>query len=182
MRHVAGEKAMSESCNAVSPVIHAQQLTFDAFCREASVKPLENHGRTGEVYFRGNSLGFVDHLGVPALLQAHEREVNNALYFHSADAVNFGDSMTLPSAAALSEYPALRTKFPEAAAKVLREASTYEATWGESYATPGTHIVRPEFFSDSLGYDNDDVDRIGRLEVGESLTLDAGDHVVRRIG
>jgi hypothetical protein len=46
-------------------------------------------------------------------MQAHERELNNALHSHSPIGLPIEDE--LPSAAALAEYPHLRRRFPEAA-------------------------------------------------------------------
>ncbi|RQQ77653.1 hypothetical protein DF134_36630 [Burkholderia stagnalis] len=94
--------------------LEPQQLTFLQFCEHAHVVPLKNHGRAAEVYFVGKSFGFVDDVGIAGLMQAHQREVNNALYAHSGDAPDFLRDWTLPSAAALAEYPAMRAKFPQA--------------------------------------------------------------------
>ncbi|MDW5418116.1 hypothetical protein R6242_16235 [Iodobacter sp. CM08] len=105
-----------------------QQLTFIEFARAAMIKPLINHGRKAEVFFEGESLGFVDALGDGGLRQAHKREVNNALYWASPDTEASSD-VFLPSVAALAEYPELVTLYSEAAALVQ---SAPPEGWSES--------------------------------------------------
>jgi len=100
--------------NRTSDERQPQHLTFLQFCEHAHIVPLKNHGRAAEVFFRGASLGFVEDAGVAGLMQAHQRQVNNALYAHSGDAPDFLSNCELPCAAALADYPAMRAKFPEA--------------------------------------------------------------------
>lgn len=131
---------MSEYINAAPHELRPQQMIFEAFCREAYLKPLENHGRAAEVFFRGASLGFVDHLGVAGLMQAHERELNNALYSQSPTGLPIDDE--LPSVAALAEYPHLRNRFPEAVRLV--DAQNASAPDGAMSASPDAqaHVLR----------------------------------------
>jgi hypothetical protein len=126
---------MTKCINAAPHELRPQQMTFEAFCREAYLKPLENHGRAAEVFFRGSSLGFVDHLGIAGLMQAHERELNNALYSHSPTGLPIDDE--LPSAAALAEYPHLRQRFPEAVQLV--DAQNASVQDGIVSASPDAH-------------------------------------------
>jgi hypothetical protein len=61
-------------------------------------------------------------------------------------------------------------------------ARKFQATWGESYVYRGTKTVDLEFFGRTdLGYDHEDLDIAGALEVGETVKLDTGDHSVTRI-
>ncbi|MGY6258871.1 hypothetical protein ACXIVK_36090 [Paraburkholderia caledonica] len=103
--------------------LQPQQLSFFQFCEFARIEPLTNHGRVAEVFFHGASLGFVDANGIAGLMQAHKREVNNALYARSGDAPEFMSDRALPAAAALAEYPDLRAKFPQASQLADRAAA-----------------------------------------------------------
>ena len=58
----------------------------------------------------------------------------------------------------------------------------FQATWGESYISPGTKTVDLEFFRQpDLGYDQEDLALVEALEVGEAVKLDSGDHSVTRV-
>lgn len=57
----------------------------------------------------------------------------------------------------------------------------YKCVWGESYIQPGAKIVKLMFFTEGVGYLEDDLEQILNLEVGQSVTLDCGDHSVERI-
>jgi hypothetical protein len=57
----------------------------------------------------------------------------------------------------------------------------FECTWGTSYVNPGTKICDLELFSEGNGYDDDDREAVNALEIGQTITLDAGDHSVTRI-
>jgi hypothetical protein len=58
----------------------------------------------------------------------------------------------------------------------------YKATWGDSYEKPGTRVVGLDFFGDAdLGYDEEDLQAVKALNVGDTVKLDAGDHSVTRI-
>ncbi len=89
------------------------QVLFSEFCRHATLTPLHNHGRAAEVFYNQQSLGFVDHHGQEGLRQAHQREVNNALYHNTPD--QLPAIVPLPPAKVLGEYPQLADKFPELA-------------------------------------------------------------------
>lgn len=104
--------------------LQPQQLSFFQFCELARIEPLTNHGRVAEVFFQGASLGFVDANGIAGLMQAHKREVNNALYAQSGDAPGLMSDRALPTATALAEYPDLRAKFPQASQLVDGAAGT----------------------------------------------------------
>jgi hypothetical protein len=61
-------------------------------------------------------------------------------------------------------------------------AEKYRATWGESYEKPSTRIVDLAFFRENdLGYDDEDIDRVKALQIGETAKLDGGHHSVTRI-
>jgi len=57
----------------------------------------------------------------------------------------------------------------------------YRAKWGKSYVKPEKKKVKFSFFSEGLGYTNEDRQRIAKLAVGQVIHLDAGDHSVKRI-
>lgn len=175
---------MSKYINAAPQELRPQQMIFEAFCREAFLKPLENHGRAAEVFFRGARLGFVDHLGVAGLMQAHERELNNALYSHSPTGLPIDDE--LPSAAALAEYPHLRRRFPEAAQLV--DAQNGPVPDGAVSASPDAQanvlrsasaeqllmeLARRGVFMDlhhAVGALHDHLERAGHLDSDSPLT------------
>jgi hypothetical protein len=94
-----------------------QSMTQVQFIAQATATKLFNHGRDWEVFIHGQSLGFADGTKDQALVQAHGREVNNALYAHDGDAPDFYQA-ELPSEAALASYPELVVKFPNAIAKM----------------------------------------------------------------
>ena len=55
------------------------------------------------------------------------------------------------------------------------------ASWGSSYVEPGSKEVGLDFFTQDLGYTEEDRHAISSLFVGQGITLDAGDHEVKRI-
>jgi hypothetical protein len=94
------------------------QVTFPTFCAGAIITPLLKHGRVAEVFFGGQSCGFVDALGIDGLRQAHRSKVNNALYANTNGAPECL-ACPLPTETVLREYPELAKLHPEAAAMVL---------------------------------------------------------------
>lgn len=90
-----------------------QRLTLQDFKERASINRLFNHGRTAEVHFDGQMLGYVDHNGADGLEQAHRREVSNALYLNERGAGAFMVAVP-PSALVLNSYATLRDEFPQA--------------------------------------------------------------------
>lgn len=60
-------------------------------------------------------------------------------------------------------------------------ALQYKCVWGDSYIQPGTKIVNLMFFTEGVGYLEDDLEQILNLEVGQRVSLDCGDHSVERI-
>lgn len=102
-----------------------QQITLKEFAETATLSPLVNHGRKAEVFYGGQSLGFVDAFGIEGLRQAHKAEVNNALYANTPGAPDFL-ARPLPSAAALADYPELVALHPEAAALVNADGERFQ--------------------------------------------------------
>ena len=92
------------------------ELTFAEFTAGADVKRLgPNHGRQWEVFDgsqqRGTSLGFSDApTAEGARREAHEREVNNALYGNQPDVPDFLRK-SMPPANVLAEYPELQKRW-----------------------------------------------------------------------
>ncbi|HJP68004.1 MAG TPA: hypothetical protein VJ846_03795 [Sphingomicrobium sp.] len=102
-----------------SPDAGAEFVSFREFLACATIHPLANHGRTGEVFFCGRSICFVDTLGTPGLRQAHRGAVNNALYCNEDEVLPNGLRRPLPSKDALEDYPEMETRFPRAYARVM---------------------------------------------------------------
>lgn len=95
-----------------------QHMLFSEFAGLAKVTKLVNHGRSWEVFLFERSLGFCDGpTEGGAIKQAHTREVNNALYAHTAGAPECIQT-ELPTVQVLAEYPALRDLFPDVVHKV----------------------------------------------------------------
>ena len=94
-----------------------QLLSQAEFIAEATITKLVNHGRAWQVTFDGKDLGFADGTRQEALVQAHQREVNNALFANDGGAPDFLIA-ELPSADALISYPELVSKFPHAIRKM----------------------------------------------------------------
>ena len=88
------------------------RLVFGEFCKAATLVPLTGCPRAGRVYWNGRDLGYVDALGEAGLRQAHEREVNNALFAHMPSAPDFMRDIPLPSTEVLAEYPTVVARFP----------------------------------------------------------------------
>jgi hypothetical protein len=105
--------------NPNSPNAGAEFVSFNQFAANAEIRPLVNHGRTAEVFFRGQSLHFVDALGTEGLRQAHRGAVNNALYCNEEDDVPEWLHRPLPSKEALADYPEMKARFPRAYARVM---------------------------------------------------------------
>ena len=99
-----------------------QHVRFADFCAGAVITPLVGHPRAGRIAYAGRDLGFIDATGEHGLRQAHEREVNNALYAHDGEAPDFMRGVPIPTADVLAEYPDLRSRFPNAA-RLVYEAS-----------------------------------------------------------
>ena len=107
----------------MSAVVHAQQMSFGEFVQAATATQLLNHGRNWEIFLHGCSLGFADGSLEAALAQAHEREVNNALYANSPDAPEWIKA-DMPSIAVLAEYPQVAARFPDVLAMVGSQQAT----------------------------------------------------------
>ncbi|SCC95821.1 hypothetical protein THIX_90596 [Thiomonas sp. X19] len=97
------------------------ELTFAEFADIAHAEKLgPGYGRQWEVFYGRQSLGFADGPAIEgAYRQAHEREVNNALYDNRSGAFRPNDAApkTLPPSHVLAEYPDLQTKFAEVIAQ-----------------------------------------------------------------
>lgn len=90
------------------------QMTIEEFSQIAMAVPLVDHGRRWEVFVGQQSYGFSDAAtSVAAVLDAHEREVNNALYSRSTDNTGIVDVQAMPPERVLSQYPELQTKFSD---------------------------------------------------------------------
>jgi len=90
----------------------AYELTRDEFMKVAVATPLVNHGRKWEVFVGEQSYGFSDgETAGDAIIEAHKREVNNALYSLSTENTGAVDVKTLPPLRVLNEYPDLVEKF-----------------------------------------------------------------------
>ena len=91
------------------------EMAFKDFVEVARPVRLLNHGRTWEVFFGDESLGFCDSIGEQdAIREAHAREVNNALYANSSENSGILDKTTMPPAVVLAEYPEICEKFKDA--------------------------------------------------------------------
>ncbi|MDE2344619.1 MAG: hypothetical protein KGL63_14735, partial [Betaproteobacteria bacterium] len=104
--------AAMEAAQAKEP----HEMTFAEFSDTAYAEKLgPGHGRQWEVVIGKTSLGFADGpTAEGALRQAHQREVNNALYDHlPGTEPTMRTPKTMPPAHVLAEYPDLRTKFAE---------------------------------------------------------------------
>jgi hypothetical protein len=164
---------MNQPMNQLQP----QQLTFFQFCEHARIELLTNHGRAAEVFFLDESLGFVDDTGIAGLMQAHRREVNNALYARSPDAPEHFAAVELPSAAALAEYPALREKFPQACAHVDAAIATPAAKHDVSLRALATQALLVELrergtlmpLHHAVGALYDHLERTGHLDADSPL-------------
>ena len=97
------------------------EMTFAEFSDAARAEKLgPDHGRQWEVVIGKTSLGFADgQTAEGALRQAHQREVNNALYDNQPGAVRPQDCppKSMPPSHVLAEYPDLQTKFAEVIAQ-----------------------------------------------------------------
>lgn len=164
-----------------------QQLKLEKFVAVATITTLVNHGRQAEVFFQGESLGYVDALGVVGLRQAHKAEVNNALYANTPGASEFL-ARPLPSMDALAEYPELVSLHPEAAAmvqcsnrKLTEGIKIFQCTWGESYIEPRVKAFQMYVFTDATGYSAKDREAIESLSIGSSCWLSGVDISVMRL-
>jgi hypothetical protein len=90
----------------------AQQMSFGEFAQAAQATQLLVHGRRWEVSLNGSSLGFADGSLQAALVQVHERAVNNALYANSPDAPEWTKA-DMPSAEVLAEYPHVADRYAD---------------------------------------------------------------------
>ena len=107
----------------MSAIVPAQQMSFGEFVQAATATQLLNHGRDWEIFLHGCSLGFADGNLEAALAQAHEREVNNALYANSPGAPEWIKA-AMPSIAVLAEYPQVAARFPDVLAMVGGQQAT----------------------------------------------------------
>ena len=114
-----------------APLVH--KMSQEEFLAVAVAVPLTNHGRAWEVFIDGHSFGFADRSKDEALVQVHEREVNNALYENDDRGEAGAAKCELPSAAALRPYPHLLPRFPAAVVKML--LSPMELQAGHQYST-----------------------------------------------
>ncbi|MBK4736125.1 hypothetical protein [Noviherbaspirillum pedocola] len=57
----------------------------------------------------------------------------------------------------------------------------FEAVWKGSYVRPATEIVDLDFFDVDNNYDKDDIRRIRALTMNQSVVMDGGDHIVKRL-
>jgi hypothetical protein len=90
----------------------AQQMSFGEFAQAAQATQLLMHGRRWEVSLNGSSLGFADGSLQTALVQVHERAVNNALYANSPVAPEWIKA-DMPSAEVLAEYPHVADRYAD---------------------------------------------------------------------
>ena len=102
-----------------SPDAGAEFVCFSQFSAGAAIHRLVNHGRIAEVFFGGQSIGFVDALGTPGLRQAHRAAVNNALYVNEYEEAPDWLRRPLPTKEALVDYPEMEARFPRAYARVM---------------------------------------------------------------
>jgi hypothetical protein len=98
----------------------AQQMTFGEFAQAAQATQLLMHGRRWEVTLKGSSLGFADGSLQTALVQVHERAINNALYANSLDAPEWMKA-DMPSAEVLAEYPHVADRYADVLPVVRRD-------------------------------------------------------------
>jgi hypothetical protein len=109
----------------------AHRMTLIEFSDAAKATMLVNHGRNWEISLDGKSLGFGDGSEVDAIVQVHEREVNNALYACCNDAPSMFVGAVLPAAHALQSHPQLARIFPRESALVGRGWTEREAKLAE---------------------------------------------------
>jgi hypothetical protein len=57
----------------------------------------------------------------------------------------------------------------------------FRASWGSSYVEPGSKEVSLGFFTEDLGYTDEDRLAVANLGLRQIVALDAGDHEVKRI-
>jgi len=104
--HIYGQLVGPETAD-LSKAPH--ELTFAEFADIAHAEKLgPGHGRQWEVFYGKESLGFADGPTIEgAYRQAHEREVNNALYGNLPDSPDFLRK-SMPPPQVLAEYPGLQ--------------------------------------------------------------------------
>lgn len=171
--------SLRTNANRTRDELHPQHLTFFQFCEHAHIVPLKNHGRAAEVFFVGGSLCFVDDTGIAGLMQAHRREVNNALYAHSDDAPDFLSDVALPSAEALAEYPAMRAKFPQACRMVDAATETPAALRPTQLRVVDTPALLAELrergtlmpLHHAVGALHDHLERAGHLDADRTMLV-----------
>lgn len=109
---------------AANRLLPPQELSPQEYAEIATVRRLFNHGRQYEVEFTGRGFGFSDAADpLSAVLDDHRRQVNNAVYAHSADESGLMAGTVFPSERALAPYPELKLRFADvfAAREVVSE-------------------------------------------------------------
>lgn len=95
--------------------VPAHHVPFALFKQVVRLKKLENHGRQWEAFFNGKSLGFADGTKEEAMAQVHRGEVNNALFLNQPEMLSSDSGWnmprSMPSAAALVDYPDLANQY-----------------------------------------------------------------------
>lgn len=118
-------------------LVPAHHVPFALFAQMARLNKLENHGRQWEVFFNGRSLGFADGAKDDALAQAHRGEVNNALYLNQPEVLASGLGYmprSMPSGAALADYPDLAEQYAEVIASKPPSGWTEAITMADFHA------------------------------------------------
>ncbi|MBA1280431.1 hypothetical protein [Stutzerimonas stutzeri] len=101
---------MTSTTDRVEP----HELTLEQFAARTSVVALANHGRKWDVRFADTYSSFSDAATQQeAIVDAHRGAVNNALYFNTPDASDFGPKPSMPPAEVLALYPDVVARFPE---------------------------------------------------------------------
>jgi hypothetical protein len=59
--------------------------------------------------------------------------------------------------------------------------SIYEAVWDESYGVADSKTVSHSYFHSANGYDEDEIQSVLTLAVGELVKLDDGHHTVKHL-
>ena len=165
-------------------LVPAHHVPFALFAQVARLKKLENHGRQWEVFFSGRSLGFADGTEVDALAQAHRGEVNNALYLNQPEILASGlDYMprSMPSAAALADYPDLAKQYAEVIATQPLSAWTdalsmadFHAYIRASYQEISNRIRNLVIVPDGHAWQDNPSDALRWFQDGAVLSTESG--------
>ncbi len=63
------------------------------------------------------------------------------------------------------------------------EEKMFEVRWGRGYVTPKTLEVNESFFTEDMGYEVEDIEKINELDIDEMVYIAdlSGEQIIRRI-